>query len=97
MRLHERRRENCAGPPPHLPTAMRQLRMQVIDAHGDGAREFAQRAQALASLAQHIEEQDVADTLSALAMTAARGQERDLRAFLYQGLDHAHAALRMVH
>lgn len=76
---------------------MRQLRMRVIDARGAGAQAFADRAQSVAILAQLAEEHETADALSSLAMTAARGRDRDVRGFLYQGLDRAHAELRAYH
>ncbi|GIK47492.1 MAG: hypothetical protein BroJett013_01890 [Alphaproteobacteria bacterium] len=97
MRLHDRRRENRAAPPPHLPTAMRQLRMYVIDACGAGAQAFANRTRALAALAQAVDEPEAAETLAALAKTAAHGGDRDVRGLLYQGLERAHAALRTAH
>jgi len=97
LRLRERRHSNCAGAPPHLATAMRQLRMRIIEARGLGAQAFADRAQGTAILAQVNDEHEAADALSSLAMTAARGVERDVRSFLYQGLDRAHAELRAYH
>ena len=97
LRLRERRRDNCAGNPPHLQTALRQLRMRVIEARGPGADAFAERAQSTALLAQMNDELDAADALSSLAMTAARGRTNDVRPILYEGLDRAHAALRTYH
>lgn len=93
LRLRERRREDHAVPPPHLPTALRQLRMRVMDARGPGATAFADRVQSVALLAQFKNELDAADTLSSLALTAARGRDRDVRPILYQALDRAQAGL----
>ncbi|HYD87633.1 MAG TPA: hypothetical protein VEA80_09175 [Vitreimonas sp.] len=76
---------------------MRQLRMRIIDARGAGAQAFADRAHGTAILALLNDEHETADALSSLAATAARGTERDVRSFLYQGLDRAHAELRAYH
>lgn len=97
LRMRERRRVNCAGTPPPLHTALRQLRMRVIDARGPGADTFADRVQSVALLAQMQDEHDASDTLSSLALTAARGRERDVRPSLYEGLDQAYAALTTYH
>jgi len=97
LRLRERRRDDCAGTPPPLTTALRQLRMRVIEARGAGAATFADRAQSVALLAQINNEYEASDTLSSLAMTAARGREHDVRPILYQGLDRAHASLATYH
>jgi len=95
MRLRERRRYDCADHPPQLSSAMRNLRMRVLDARGPGAAAFADRAQSVAFLAQLNNEMDAADSLSSLAMTAARGRERDVRPALYDGLDRAQAAMNV--
>ncbi len=97
LRLRERRRDDCAGTPPPLTTALRQLRMRVIEARGPGAAIFADRAQAVALLAQMNNEYEASDTLSSLAMTAIRARESDVRPILYDGLDRAHAALETYH
>jgi len=97
LRLRERRHHNCAGNPPPLATALRQLRLRVIDARGQGAAVFSDRAQSVALLAQLNNEYEASDTLSSLAMTAARGRESDVRPILYEGLDRAHASLAAYH
>ena len=97
LRLRERRRDNVAGNPPPLSTAMRQLRMHVIDARGPGAEYFADRANGVAMLADVSGEHDAAVALSALAITAMRGRERDVRESLFHGLDRAHAQLQTYH
>lgn len=97
FRLRERRQDNVAGNPPPLSTAMRQLRMHVIDARGAGAEVFADRAHGVAMLADVSGEHDAAAALSALAITAMRGRERDVRELLFRGLDRAHAQLRTYH
>ncbi len=97
LRLRERRRMNCANTPPNLTTALRQLRMRVLEAHGPGAKTFADRAHGCAVLAEMNDEHDAADALSAMAMKAARWGGPDLRPSLYSDLDRAHAALRTYH
>ena len=93
LRMRERRRYDYACPPPSVPIALRQLRMRVIDARGADAARFADRVQAVAVLAQMQQEYDASDALSALALTAARGVDRDVRPALYDGLDRVHARL----
>ena len=93
LRMRERRRYDCAGLPPSLPIALRQLRMRVLDARGPGAGHYADRAQATALLAQMNHQMETSDELSSLAMIAARGVNSDVRPSLYDGLDRAHAAL----
>jgi hypothetical protein len=97
MRLRERRRYNYAAPPPPLPTAMRQLRMRILDAHGPGADAFARRAQSVAVLARYQNEHDASAALLSLATIAARGQQNDTRQMLYAALDRAHAVLQRPH
>lgn len=97
LRLSERRRVNHAANPPPLPTALRQLRMRVIDARGGAARDFADRANALALLAHDQHELSAADALTSLAHTAARGSDTDVRPALYSGLDRVHAQLCVYH
>lgn len=93
LRVRERRRYDYASTPPSLPIAMRQLRLRVLDARGPGARQFADRAQSTALLAQMNHEYEASDELSSLALKAARGVDRDVRPALYECLDRAHAAL----
>lgn len=97
LRLRERRHDDCASTPPPLTTALRQLRMRVIEARGAGAAVFADRAQSVALLAQMNHEYEASDTLSSLAMTAVRARDTDVRPILYDGLDRAHAALATYH
>lgn len=97
LRLRERRREDYACSPPPLPTALRQLRLRVLEARGGAAQTFANRATALALLAHDQHEPDAADALTSLANTAARGRDHDVRPALYNGLDRVHAQLRVYH
>lgn len=94
LRVRERRRYEFAGDPPPLPTALRQLRMRILDAHGQGAAVFSDRVQSVAMLAQLHGETAAASALAALALSALRGRTNDIRLELYKGLDHVHAALR---
>ena len=97
LRIRERRRENLAGRPPALNVALRQLRMQVLEARGPGLDRFIERAHSTAILAQENTELDAADALASLSVFAARNREKDVRPALYQGLDRAHAALSTYH
>ncbi|MEZ5995713.1 MAG: hypothetical protein R3C25_08150 [Hyphomonadaceae bacterium] len=97
VRLRERRRYDCAGNPPPLPTALRQLRLRVIEARGPGALAFRDRAHALAMLAHAQNQLSASDCLSSLAMLAGRGQHNDVRPALYEQLGRVHAALEATH
>ncbi len=97
LRLSERRRVNYAASPPPLPTALRQLRMRVLEARGAAAKNFADRANALALLAHDQQEFSAADALTSLANTAARGSDSDVRPALYTGLERVHAQLCVYH
>ncbi|MEZ5958073.1 MAG: hypothetical protein R3C27_12790 [Hyphomonadaceae bacterium] len=97
MRIRERRRYDYAGHPPPLNTALRQLRMRILDAQGQGAGKLADRANAVATLALHQGEHDAAHELSAFAATALRGRHADVRSNLYRDLDRVHASLRDVY
>ncbi|MEZ5961132.1 MAG: hypothetical protein R3C30_11995 [Hyphomonadaceae bacterium] len=94
MRIRERRRYNYAGNAPPLNTALRQLRMRILDGQGPGAGKLADRANAVATLALHYGEHDAAHELSAFAATALRGRNYDARPGLYADLDRIHAAVR---
>lgn len=94
-RLLERRRENCAGRPPALRTALRQLRMRVLEAHGPaGARSFLDRTRAVALLAATHREPEVAQLLNKLADAIVCAGDRDVREALYPQLDRIHDAIR---
>lgn len=93
IRIRERRRYDCAGSVPPLNTALRQLRMRILDAQGPGAGRLADRANGVATLALHHGEHDAAHELSAFAATALRGRNGDLRSSLYKDLDRVHTAL----
>ncbi len=94
LRVRERRRYEFAGDPPPLPTALRQLRMRVLDAHGQGAAVFSERVRSVIMLAELHGETAAATALSSLAASALRGRTNDIRPELYKGLDRVHAALR---
>ena len=94
MRIRERRRYDYAGPPPPLPTALRQLRMRVLEARGPEAATLSDRARGVAMLAAACGEHDAAAELSAFAATALRGRNADVRQHLYADLDRVHAATR---
>ncbi len=93
LRVRERRRYNYAGNAPPLNTALRQLRMRILDARGPAAAALSDRARAVASLAASHGEHDAAHELSAFAASALRGRNEDVRPTLYKDLDRVHAAM----
>ena len=94
-RMLERRRENCAGRPPALRTALRQLRMRVLEAHGaSGIQDFMARTRAVALLATAHREPEVAQLLTSIASALGRTGDRDVREALYGQLDLVHDAIR---
>jgi hypothetical protein len=94
LRLTERRRNDCAATPPPLSTALRQLRLRVLDAQGPGVSAFADRVQGTAVLAQLQHEPEVAFELNTLSMTLNSAWLNDARANIYKTLDRAHALMR---
>ena len=94
MRIRERRRYDYAGNAPPLNTALRQLRMRILEAQGSGAAALSDRARGVAMLASSYGEHDSAHELSTFAATASRGRSADVRTILYTDLDRACAAMR---
>jgi len=94
MRLRERRKFDCAGLAPPLRTALRQLRMRVLEARGPGLGVFIDRANGTAVLADIQGEHDVTDQLSSLSVKLARARDADMRPMIYEELDRANASLR---
>lgn len=99
LRIIERRRQNCAGPPPPLGTALRKLRMRVLDARGDQREAFIASTNGVARLAEMQGEPETAFALARLALLAERAREhdRDVRTSLYDGLDQVETTLRVLH
>jgi len=97
--VQERRRSNCAGAPPPLGTALRQLRMRVLEARGRDSDDFIAYAYGLAQLAELQHEPEAALALARLAVLAERGHElnRDVRPALYDALDEVETTLRVYH
>lgn len=97
MRLFEWpwRSTPALAPLPPLLTAMRQLRHYVIDAHGDSAALFVERAQATAARARESGELETAAVLMKLAAVAELGNHMDVRAVLADLLDLAYASLKL--
>lgn len=96
LRLRERRRENGAGTPPSLATALRQLRVRVQDAHEPaGLLGFGRRAMAVALLANTQNNRDVADILLKLVrrLETPRETSRDPRQHIYAELLRAESLL----
>jgi hypothetical protein len=89
LRFIERRREDLAGAPPPLTTALRQMRQYVIDARGKGAAAFAVRAEGVAALARHHGRPEVSATLMRVAAVAPLGATMDVRNDLLELLDRA--------
>lgn len=94
LRIVERRRANGAGSPPPLSTALRQLRLRVLDARGSGVGAFVNRVQGTALLAEMQNEPEAAVELNALGLTLDRTCIDDARQHIYSTLDRAHAVLR---
>lgn len=80
LRLTNRRQRNLAGVAPHLGTALRQLRMRVIDAFGDdGIQSFVERAQGVSALARQCYRPQIADLLDKMCEQLTRTGTRDMR------------------
>lgn len=94
VRLLERRRVNRTTPPPPLTTALRQLRLRVLDARGAGVDAFVKRVESTALLAEIQGEPDAAFELSNLALALDHTCLDDARENIYATLDRAHALLR---
>ncbi len=94
LRFTDRRRKACAGAPPPLSTALRQLRLRVLDAQGPGVNAFVNRVQGTAVLAELQDEPEVAFELKTLGMALDRTCLNDARANIYKTLDRAHAVMR---
>lgn len=92
--FYERRKHNCAGDPPPLNVALRNLRLQVLDAHGAGANGFVQRLGSTALLAEMHDEPEAAFELSSLGDSITRHAGEDMREIIYRKIDRAHAQLR---
>jgi len=93
-RLLDRRRADRAGAPPPLATAMRQLYLRVLDAHGGGRDAFVTRLEGTALLADMNNEQDAAFELANLSISLDRSCIEDARANIYATLDRAQAAIK---
>ena len=93
LRIRERRRKNLSDQPPPLERELRHLRLMVLDADDErGVNAFADRAAAVALLAQAGGECAVADILTGLAESLVRGHDGDPRTFIYEQLDRLHRA-----
>ncbi len=95
LRLRDRRHDNIAGRPPCLRTALRQLRMHVIEAHGpEGMNAFITRARGVAHLADKHGEREAALVLASMCTQLARAGNRDARQSIYDYLDRIYEKLR---
>ena len=92
--LNRRKEADVASRPPSLRTALRQLRMRVLETQTPaGAEEFVQRVQATVTLAAIHDEPKVGDMLSRMALHLMRANGADVREQLYNALDRIHAAV----
>jgi len=95
LRIRERRREDLADEAPTLTRELRHLRMHVLSADGPlTLRIFANRALALATLADGQNEPAVADILRGLAESLIRCSNSDRREFIYEQLDRLYNVMR---
>ena len=94
LRWTDRRHKDCVGTPPPLSTALRQLRLRVLDAQGPGVNAFVNRVQGTALLAELHNEPEVAFELNTLGLVLDRTCLNDARTNIYKTLDRAHAMLR---
>jgi hypothetical protein len=93
-RLLDRRKDNVAGRIPALRTALRQLRMRVLDTQTpEGAEAFVQRVQATVTLAAIHDEPKAGDMLSRMAIHLMRANGADVREQLYRALDKIQDAI----
>ncbi|MGE3249062.1 MAG: hypothetical protein AB7J28_01900 [Hyphomonadaceae bacterium] len=88
-RLLDRRKHDETSHAPALATALRQLRVRVLDADRDeGMRDFIARTRALAQLAEHRGEARAAGGLHALVRALEKSPGGgDLRPQIYAALD----------
>lgn len=86
-RLMDRRKDNVSTRAPSLRTALRQLRMRVLEADGAGAEAFIERVQAVVTLAAIHDEPKAGDMLSRMAIHLMRANGADVREQLYRALD----------
>jgi hypothetical protein len=94
LRWIDRRHANSAVTPPPLTTALRQLRLRVLDAQGAGVDAFVDRVQGTAALAEIQNEPEVAFELSNVGVSLNRTSLLDARMQIYKTLDRAHEMLR---
>lgn len=86
--MRERRQEDYAGRPPCLRTALRQLRLRVIEAQGPGGvKDFIARAKGVATLAVQHNEPEVSRMLLSLSAGLANAGQRDAREAIYGYID----------
>lgn len=92
-RLLDRRKEDVSGRAPSLRTALRQLRMRVLEAEGAGAEAFVARVQAVVTLAAIHDEPKAGDMLSRMALHLMRANGTDVREQLYRAIDKIQEAI----
>lgn len=93
-RLLDRRKESVSTRAPSLRTALRQLRMRILEAEGAaGVEAFIARTQSTVTLAAIHDEPKVGDMLSRMAIHLMRAGDADVRQQLYTALDQIQAAV----
>lgn len=86
--MDRRRRHPNVTRPPHLPVALRRLRLQVFSVVGDAAlRTFMTQVVGIANLARYMRRDDVADILTALVRDLTGAPAGDHRAKIEAALD----------
>jgi hypothetical protein len=94
MRLVNRRRDDLSSPPPSVATALRQLRVYVLQADSvDGMKNFIERCKAVAILANEANERPVANVIMDMARKLEKVNGQDVRDKIYPIIDRAVAAL----
>lgn len=96
VRLLERRESSDAAQPPAIRTALRQLRMRVLEVNDqDNLDRFRERAQAVANLAAVQGLEEIASLLAVFAASLADKSLMlgDLQEALYAELDRIEALL----
>lgn len=92
-RMRERRRYECGDRLPAMNTALVQLRMRTLEAHGDRLPAFIIRLKGVVTLANMKSETGVAHELIALIGQLTNLRGGDPRQIIYAALDRAQAHL----
>lgn len=92
--LNRRKEQDVSSRLPSLRTALRQLRMRVLETQTpEGVEEFVSRTQATVTLAAIHDEPKVGEMLSRMAIHLMRANGADVREQLYSAIDRIQAAI----